>query len=540
MALRKQPIAAAAGVVVVAAGVAMLNAGTATANDRLEWTSIPANPAVRGTAAPNLLSPQLREYVVVQGSNVLENPSKQVKYYGYLSDGTMVPDPAAANAEASKTEPDKNTYLRLTGMHGADPKYNYGRNFLYQGHEGGPAGYITRINLDADATHRVTLLATTLADGTTPIPNIDGSTWDPWAQRLLFTFESGNKGAVLQATPDINSTVDDVSNVFGRGGFEGIQNDSAGNLWYVEDVGGASPAGSKAKNPNSFVYRLIPYDRTDLKKGGKVQALQVMSNRTRKPIVFQDLGTGTGGIFSDDQKDLSAYGNTFTTNWVTIHDTAVDTSGKPFDANALAKSGQATPFKRPENGVFRPGVRFKEFYFTATGDTNADSNANADFGGWGGLYQLSQDDPTANSGKLRLFYKGDKAHTGFDNIQFVDRDRFAAVEDAGATVHNQRGAFDSGYLFDARSDYRKGTQPVRFLAEGRDEAATLDALLIGSPGFHNDDDNEITGIHISNGDPSVEGILGARTPTPFKNGWRMFWSQQHGENIIWEIIPSND
>jgi secreted PhoX family phosphatase len=199
----------------------------------------------------------------------------------------------------------------------------------------------------------------------------------------------------------------------------------------------------------------------------------------------------------------------FDTNWVTIHDTATDKSGQPFDANALAKVAGATPFKRPENGVFRPGTDFKEFYFTATGDTNATSSANAEYGGWGGLYQLTQDDPRTDHGKLRLFYNGDKAHTGLDNVVFVDRDHVAAVEDAGATLHNQRSAFDSGYLFDVKADYSKISEPVRFLAEGRDEAATEDALLIGSPGFHNDDDNEITGIHVSNGDPGVGGILGA-------------------------------
>ena len=73
----------------------------------------------------------------------------------------------AHNVEASKTEPDKNTYLILQGLHGADPNYNYGTHFLFQGHEtgqrdaaGNVQGYITRINLDADGPHPVTLLAT--------------------------------------------------------------------------------------------------------------------------------------------------------------------------------------------------------------------------------------------------------------------------------------------------------------------------------------------------------------------------------------------
>jgi hypothetical protein len=310
-------------------------------------------------------------------------------------------------------------------------------------------------------------------------------------------------------------------------------------VWLVEDVGGASPTGSKAKNPNSFVYRLVPTDRADLTKGGRLQALQVVSTRTHEPIAYQpiDATHPTGGIFTDDQKDLSSYGTVFDTRWVTVHDTATDTSGNAFDANALAKAAMATPFKRPENGVFRPQSRFREFFFTATGDTNATSDANAAYGGWGGLYQLTQDGPTADHGTLRLFYRGDQAHTGLDNIAFVDRDSVAAVEDAGATLHNQRGAFDSAYVFDLRVDYRSAT-PVRFLAEGRDEAATEDSMLVGTPGFQNEDDNEITGIHVSNGDPGTDGILGAQNVTPFMNGWRVFWSQQHGQNILWEITSN--
>jgi hypothetical protein len=532
---------AAAAVVLTVTGVGAAAGNAANAHVGLDFTSVPAGVDVRGYTVPNVLSPELTQRAVAQGSHKLENPTAEVPYYGYDGNGTLLPDPTLIqspghNVEASKTEPDKNTYLRLRGLHGADPSYQYGTHFLYQGHEGGTAGYITRINLDADAAHRVTLLATKLVDGT-PIPTIDGSTWDPWTGRLLFTTESGSNPTVMQATPDIDSKVEDVSWATGRGGYEGIQNDSAGNLWIVEDIGGPAPVG-KAKNPNSFVYRFVPYDKADFAKGGKLQALQVISRRSGQPITFQpiDAAHPTGGAFTDDQKDISSYGPAFQTHWVTIHDTNVDVSHQPFDANAAAKAGGATPFKRPENGVFRPGTRFGEFYFTVTGDTNTTSTANPEYGGWGGLYALRQSDPTAGDGQLSLFYAGDQAHTGLDNIAFADRDHVASVEDAGDTVHGQRGAFDSGYLFDVRTDYSRGTQPVRFLAEGRDPSATIDNMLgaLGN-GFQNDGDNEITGIHISNGDPTPDGILGTKEPKPFQDGWRVFWTQQHGDNVTWEI-----
>jgi hypothetical protein len=540
---RRMAVTAVVAIATVAAATA-LSTGSAGAEASLSWTSVAANPDVRGIAVPNALSPQLREYAVAQGSNKLENPDGLIAYYGYLANGTLVPDPTVTqapgtNVEASKTEPDKNTYLRLHGMHGADPSYDYGTHFLFQGHEVG-AGLITRINLDADPAHRVTLIADKLSDGS-PLPTIDGSTWDPWAGRLLFTTESGANASVMQVTPDVGTTAQDISFALGRGGYEGIQNDSEGNLWVVEDVGGTTVP-TAARNPNSFVYRFLPYDKRDLTKGGVLQGLQVRSNRTHAPITFQavDATHPTGGVFTDDRADLSSYGNTFQTRWVTLHDTKVDTSGLPFDANAAAKAAGATPFKRPENGQFRPGSDFREFFFDATGDTNATSTANAGFGGWGGVYRLVQSGPGANTGTLNLFYAGDQAHTGLDNVTFIDRNRVAFVEDAGDGLHAQRNALDSAYLFDVRMDYSTGAQPVRFLAEGRDASATEDNMLgaLGK-GFQNEGDNEITGIHMSDGDPGTDGILGAKVPQPFQDGWRLFWTQQHGDNPTWEIIPNS-
>ncbi len=148
---------------------------------------------------------------------------------------------------------------------------------------------------------------------------------------------------------------------------------------------------------------------------------------------------------------------------MTLHDTRVDTSGLPFNANAAAKAAGATPFKRPENGQFRPGSGFREFYLDATGDTDATSRANAGFGGWGGVYRLVQSAPGADTGRLNLFYAGDKAHTGLDNVR----------------------------------------------------------------------------IHMSDGDPGTGGILGAEVPRPFENGWRLFWTRQHGDNYTWEIIANS-
>ena len=508
-----------------------------------QLTHVPfANPRINGVTLPTALSPELQQIVRAQGSVPVENPGGGVAFYGYRDDHpNLVPLFTAgvgSNVEASKTEPDKNTYLVLDDQHGADANYDYGRRFLYQGHEGPAAlgiGYITRINLDADFQHRVTVLATKEADGVTNLPVFDGSTWYPWSERLLFTWEGNGTttGGVWQATPDFPSKAVPLLGVMGRGGFEGIQADSAGNLWIVEDIGGATPAGqTNARLPNSFIFRFVPKDRRDLTQGGKMQVLQVMSKANPgQPIRFQSTSALT-----QDIKDLHTYGLVFDTKWITIHDTAVQ-GFATFNANQLAKDAGGTPFKRPENGMFRPGTHFREFYFTETGDTNATTVAAPDHGGFGGIQKLTQSSPSADTGKLTLFFRGDLQHTAFDNLAFFDADRMIAVEDRGETLHTQGNALDSGWLLDARVDYSSGSaSPVRIIAQGRDPSATIDAQLLGTAGFINDGDNELTGIHVSDGDPDVNGILGAKIPRPFKDGWRVFYTQQHGDNVTYEIV----
>ena len=124
---------------------------------------------------------------------------------------------------------------------------------MFQGHEAAAPGYLSRINLDADA-------APGHGDGDArtqgdPLPDFDGSTWDPFAQRLLFTAENSARGGVSGHRRDYPSRVRASRGVFGRGGYEGIQADSDGNIWLVEDVGGrVGTAKAEAKQPNRFVY----------------------------------------------------------------------------------------------------------------------------------------------------------------------------------------------------------------------------------------------------------------------------------------------
>jgi hypothetical protein len=531
---RKQMISLLAGGA-LSLGAVFAAIGGATPPGGPALTNVPsANTRSDGYAPASKLSPQLTQTVVAQGSTRMENGSALTSFYGYdndvlnsAGDPQMVPTAANPSKEAHKTEPDKNTYLVFKrGLEGVDPGYDYGTHFLFQGHESGVGGasYITRINLDADAAHRVTLLATTEANGK-PIAPIDGSTWDPWAKRLLFTTE--NTGApTYAATPGFPSTVTDVSGALGRGGYEGIQDDGDGNIWIVEDVGGSSKPGTTAKRPNSFLYRYVPAKPGDLQHG-KLQALQVL-NEGGEPITF----ASQAALNSPDQLVLHTYGKSFQTRWVTIHDTAVD-GNAPFVAIDLAKAAGATPFKRPENGLFQPGSKFRKFFFDETGDTNATSPENGAAGGWGSIMELSQKDPSASTGTLTMLYLSDEAHSGLDNVAFLSRDAITFCEDAGDTLHGQRNALDSAYVWDVGADYSTGLEPTRWLAEGRDPSATLDAAF---GGFGNDGDNEITGLHVSDGDPGVGGVLGAKVPELDSPQWRWFYTQQHGDNRTYEVV----
>jgi len=279
---------------------------------------------------------------------------------------------------------------------------------------------------------------------------------------------------------------------------------------------------------------------------GKLQALQVMVGDHAATFDSQ------AALFAPDQVVLRAFGVWHKTKWITIHDTSGD-GNTPFNANTLAKAAGATPFKRPENGVFRPGSHFREFFFDETGDTNATSPENAGAGGWTSIFRLVQHSANADEGQIAIFFQGNQGVAGLDNIQFLSEHQLLVVEDAGDTLHTQRNALDSGFVFDVTKDFSNpANQPVRWLAQGRDPSATIDSA---NGGFgKNEGDNEITGIHVSNGDPSRNGILGAQVPQPWQsssggddneqgddnggNGgaWRVFYTQQHGDNPTYEVI----
>ena len=189
-----------------------------------------------------------------------------------------------------------------------------------------------------------------------------------------------------------------------------------------------------------------------------------------------------------------------------------------------AKTALATPFKRPENAQFLPDSQFKTFFFDATGDTSATAGNQPELaarGAWGSIFRVDMLD--ALNGTIAIVVLGDKDHSSFDNLAFADQCTLLAAEDRGDTLHDQLNTLDSVWAFDICNE---GAPAKRLLALGQDAKAT-------------DEDNEPTGLHISDGEPSVRRLLGSSsTNMSNMSRWRWFFTQQHGDNTVYEIVKS--
>ena len=486
-----------------------------------------ANPAVDST--DNALPTGFTLQNIAEGIDPIENPSGVITLFGFLSNGT-------------RTEPDENTYLVLDHNPGGPTSdFDYGRHFLFQGHENsGNLAYITRINLDViNPLHRITLLTPVGADGLTHFNSIDGSTWNPHTKTLLFTQEAGlltappplPNGGVIEIPVDWPSTPRTLYGIIGRAGFEGIHPDDRGNLIIAEDTGGTgvsidpnNPNGTvkTARNPSSYIFRFVPNNISDLSQGGKLQALQVSIDGQPVEFVPVDATHPFGDVFSDNQLKLHTLGTSWPVRWVTVHDTDVDGAAE-FNANIAARNAGATPFKRPENLQFLPGSGFSTFFFDATGDTDATAGnvpALAARGSWGSIFRVDFDSDS-ETGKISIVVLGDQFHASFDNLTFADDNVLLAAEDRGDTLHDQLNSLDSVWAFDVT---KKNVQAARLIALGRDPAATPAG----------EEDNEPTGLHFSDGAVSVEALIGTEPLNPRDS--RLFFTQQHGENVIWEVL----
>jgi hypothetical protein len=512
-----------------AVALSALAAGAAMADDGVGHVDIgvPAANAKVGTPSTTI-EPDFRLDVVAAGIEPLENPSGPITFFGKLSDGTL-------------TEPDENTYLVLDhNPGGPTPGFDYGRRFLFQGHENGsPLAYITRINLDVPrgTPHRITLLTpVNPSTNQTGFGSIDGSTYNPFTKTMLFTQEAGSNGGVIQVTLGWPPQVTTLDAFLGKGGYEGIHPDQDGNIYIIEDAGGTTshtPAINNGRQPNSFVYRYVPNNPSRIEDGGKLQALQVIIDGS--PVVFGGAAAVDADISAPAQLKLHTAGTSYPIKWVTIHTAnAGDTAS--FNANTAAKTAGATPFKRPENMAWLPGSDFRTFFFDPTGDTDSVAGENPFLqarGAYGAIFRVDlrdKDDDdgdhgrgAANDGRISLFFLGDHDHNSFDNLAFANERQLLAAEDRGDTLHSQLNTLDSIWAFDVN---HAGKAPLRFVALGRDATSVLHG-----------EDNEPTGVFVSNGSANPKHLLGTAENLEHARG---FFTMQHGDNIVYEFSLKRD
>ena len=220
----------------------------------------------------------------------------------------------------------------------------------------GPRGYVTRINLDeTDPLKRVTLISDTDAGGNA-YPTIDGITWDPFTRQLLLTAESSApKGGVFAVGLDANG---DPSTAAGRRG----STRSAPAATRASRTTPTATSGSSRTSAAPAVERRqgaqqlrlpLPADRQDRPHRGRHAPGAADRAHATAPGHDVQLQSEPVGPVHRRPAHLRHVVRDAVGHDPHRHD------GRPFDATAAAKAANATPFKRPENGVFRPGTRLQ-------------------------------------------------------------------------------------------------------------------------------------------------------------------------------------
>jgi hypothetical protein len=103
-----------------------------------------------------------------------------------------------------------------------------------------------------------------------------------------------------------------------------------------------------------------------------------------------------------------------------------------------------------------------------------------------------------------------------------DKDTILVTEDRGDTLHDQLNKLDSIWAYKLNQQHPERSIAARFVALGQDQLAT-------------DEDNEPTGVHMSEGDRTIQGLIGTKVFK--KDRARLFFTQQHGENNLFEVFP---
>jgi hypothetical protein len=161
------------------------------------------------------------------------------------------------------------------------------------------------------------------------------------------------------------------------------------------------------------------------------------------------------------------------------------------------------------------------FFFDPTGDTDAVAGENPFLqarGSYGAIFRVDLGgNVSGGEGQISLFLLGDHDHNSFDNLAFINQRQLLAAEDRGDLLHTQLNTLDSVWALDVEDP-----SAIRFIALGRDATSIAHG-----------EDNEPTGVYVSNGRTQQSGLLGTKNSVANPRG---FFTQQHGDNNTYEIF----
>src|SRR5262249_61194408 len=136
---------------------------------------------------------------------------------------------------------------------------------------------------------------------------------------------------------------------------------------------------------------------------------------------------------------------------------------------------------------------------------------------WGSLTRFDMPSEGSNGASLTTIGLGDEKHNSFDNVAFLDAGTLLATEDRGDTLHDELNTLDSIWSFDLSRGYNSIVGGAkRLLALGRDASAA------GA----GQEDNEPTGLYVSDGSTTPSRLVGTLDP-PSETGVWAFFSKPH-------------
>ena len=283
-------------------------------------------------------------------------------------------------------------------------------------------------------------------------------------------------------------------------------------------------------SPNSFLYRYVPAQPGDL-RNGKLQVLQALNDRRATPITVRRHKPSLNNARPASRCTRTA--SVFKTTVDHASTTRPSTAHDPFNANDAGQGDErhaVQASRRTASSVPAPG--FRDFDFTETGDT---SSASTLPGRYGAVFHQLTRFAGREGHPLTPFFIGNKTHTGLDNIQFPPHDQLARGR--GRRRHSARPAERARLRLGVRPRRRlRRGRPPRWLAEGRDSSATRrHSTARASAKRRRQRDHRYPR---SNGD-NRSGVPAPRSRTLTDKHWRWFYTQQHGDNLTYELLYEN-